>query len=219
MAATALPVDSLSASIVNSSRASASAQNCQAEASRERPVGNFGTPRAALIPAAVGSGVLVGVELRDRENGTAAVALKLLVSPGVLLIEDDTPFGLAGIIGLGGEDDMSAETSSALPSRERESRTLDVDGFGSEAGVGIPSLLKLNGNGQLEGVCPCPSSPSATSLSNCEGVINPPFSPVRGVINLAALLFWLMGVPQILDMFHLFAKYPGVWVGCPGVLK
>lgn len=209
IAATAEPVDSLSANIVSSSRASASAQNCQAEASRERPIGSFGTPRITLIPAAVGKGVLAGVEDLERENGTAAVADKERCRPGVRRREESAEDGRAGIIGLGGELDISALTNSARPSKLNERRTLLVDGFGSDAGVGRFSLSKESGSGQLEGVCPF----SLASLSSWDGVMNPPFSPVLGVMNLAALLFWLIGVPQMLDIFQRFARYPGVCVG------
>lgn len=135
-----------------------------------------------------------GVDVRDKLKGTAEVALSERCNPAVRRIEDRAEEGRGGNA-WGGEDDRSAETSSALPSKLKLIRTLLFD----EVPLGARSLLKLIGNGQLDGV----GSASGRSLS--PGVMNPPFWFVEGVMNLACA-FEVLGVPQMEDMFQRFAR-------------
>lgn len=118
-----------------------------------------------------------GVEVLDKEKGTAAVADNERCKPGVRRMEDRAEAGRCEGA-WGGEDDGSADTSSALPSRLRLRRTLL---FVVGACPSPPSLLKFigNGSGAELGVA------SSSGQSWSPGVINPPFSPVRGVMNFA----------------------------------
>jgi hypothetical protein len=132
IAATAEPDDSFSACVVSSSRASASAQNSQVRASRERPVGRRGT-----------NGADVDGEARA-EMETNGRALWLRWRPAERRRGFDNDEAGRGGRARGGDEERSAETSSALPSRDKDKRTL-------EDGVDVVEELKRFGH--EEGSC------------------------------------------------------------------
>jgi hypothetical protein len=125
MAATAEPEDSLSASLVSSSRVSASQQDSQAETSRERPRGSWGGRFA--VRAEIGGRVIPGraLLLRCRTRGARTGASVVPSSGGI------------GCAGRGG--DCRDDTISALPSSESERRNWedDFDGGGKICAVGL----------------------------------------------------------------------------------
>jgi hypothetical protein len=136
IAATAEPLDSCSACVVSSSRASESQKNSQFRASLERPLGSRGM-----------SGLLVKGSCC---RGLNEIELRLRCSPRIRCCgrvdPDDEGRAVQSRLG-----DRSAATSSALPSSDIDNRTL-VDGAalferpilsGHEDGsIGLEGLLE-----------------------------------------------------------------------------
>ncbi len=143
-------------------------------------------------------------------------------------------YGVGG--GRGGDEERSAETRDALPSRSKLRRTFPEDVLLLVRGVSVGLVVVWKSSG----TAPDPalvgssiSSPPSKSLSASPGVMNFISLPGPGVIKTAfpppvlpgvfpniALSFSFLsvfGVPQIELMFHLFAKYPVPGVFIAGV--